>query len=104
MRRGVDHSVTFCRPRESLFVRRFRRSRRRSADRVGRLALVEYQIVERDNRDLFVSRLAVRCICCLATRLYDSRRESPATLCQNCVTYPLKPWAHTVIYGGTSTR
>ncbi len=25
-------------------------------------------------------------------------------LCQNCVTYPPKPWANTVIYGETPTH
>jgi len=27
-----------------------------------------------------------------------------ATLCQNCVTYPPKPWVNTVTYGDTSTH
>src|SRR5690349_3460781 len=33
-----------------------------------------------------------------------SRRKSGAGLCQNCVTYPLKPPVNTVIYEDTSTR
>ena len=32
------------------------------------------------------------------------RRKSAAVLCQNCVTYPPKPWGNTVIYGDTSTH
>ena len=32
------------------------------------------------------------------------RRNCESFLCQNCVTYPAKPWVNTVIYGDTSTR
>jgi len=32
------------------------------------------------------------------------RRNSPTELCQNCVTYPLKPPVNTVIYEDMSTR
>jgi len=32
------------------------------------------------------------------------RRKSRNGLCQNCVTYPPKPWGNTVIYGDTPTH
>src|SRR5688572_20392397 len=32
------------------------------------------------------------------------RRKSAAVLCQNCVTYPRKPWGNTAIYGDTLKR
>jgi Bacterial regulatory proteins, luxR family len=37
---------------------------------------------------------------CVDTR----HRNRAADLCQNCVTYPPKPWGNTVIYGDTSTH
>ena len=106
MRRGVDHSVTFCRPRESLFVRRCRGGSR---------------IVETPSCQNIVFELAddsgMRCTtsqCSTilqldalprysARRVDVHRRRSPATLCQNCVRYPPKPPVNTVIYGDTST-
>ena len=32
------------------------------------------------------------------------RRNCESFLCQNCVTYPPKPWGNTIIYGDTSTH
>jgi hypothetical protein len=32
------------------------------------------------------------------------RAKCVRLLCQNCVTYPPKPWGNTVIYGNTSTH
>jgi len=31
-------------------------------------------------------------------------RKCKRVLCQNCVTYPPKPWANMVIYGDVPTR
>ena len=39
------------------------------------------------------------CTCTDAHRVV--RRNVDRLLCQNCVTYPLKPWANTAIYGDT---
>jgi hypothetical protein len=42
--------------------------------------------------------------------MYDTVRvgarapKSTSVLCQNCVTYPPKPWGNTVIYRHTATR
>src|SRR4051794_32171079 len=37
-------------------------------------------------------------------RLDVCRAKLHRQLCQNCVTYPPKPWGNTVIYGDTSTH
>jgi hypothetical protein len=45
-------------------------------------------------------------MCSLITLLFVDvgRRKSALGLCQNCVTYPPKPWVNATIYGDTSTR
>jgi hypothetical protein len=40
----------------------------------------------------------------MRTHINSYRAKCVQILCQNCVTYPVKPWAHTVIYGDTSMR
>ena len=51
----------------------------------------------------FHPEAAMGCACC-AMFVDVCRRNSPLGLCQNCVTYPPKPWVNTVIYGDTSTH
>jgi hypothetical protein len=44
---------------------------------------------------------------CVWTAPYSSmcvERKWEFALCQNCVTYPPKPWGNTVTYGDTSTH
>jgi len=40
----------------------------------------------------------------VSVRASDRRGNRSSQLCLNCVTYPLKPWGNTVIYGDTSMR
>jgi hypothetical protein len=35
----------------------------------------------------------------MRTHINSYRAKCVQILCQNCVTYPVKPWAHTVIWG-----
>jgi hypothetical protein len=37
-------------------------------------------------------------------RVSTHQQKSHTGLCQNCVTYPPKPWGNTVIYGDTLTQ
>jgi hypothetical protein len=40
----------------------------------------------------------------VSVRAGDRRGNRSLNLCQNCATYPPKPWGNTVIYGDTSTH
>jgi hypothetical protein len=76
-----------------------------SSNRLRRLALVEHQIVER-NDGRFVSFQIHWRMCFLAAPCSSVfvAVNAPAGLCQNCVTYAPETLVKSVIYGDTPTR